>query len=310
MRLTLKITAIFSIAGMSYQTQAQQIQATPEQIKVYSSEWTGPRDPDGRPKVSDDLIRRLANISIEEAWGYLKNKGYNNQFEAGWKIINPKKALAGRVVTAQYMPARPDVDNKIKEKGKAENRKGSSNSWPIDVLKTGDVYVADGFGKIIDGTLIGDNLGNSIYAKSKTGVVFDGGIRDLEGLEAIDGFVGFVRGFDPSYIKDMMMTCINCPIRIGRATALPGDLILGKEEGVIFIPSHLAENLIITSEFVGLRDQFGHQRLREGKYTPGEIDQAWTEVIKADFMQWIKDNPGKVPMSKEQLDQIMKERNW
>jgi 4-hydroxy-4-methyl-2-oxoglutarate aldolase len=310
MKRSLKIASLFYLLLLCFQTTAQQIQSTPDQIKVFSSEWTGPRDADGRPVIAEDLLRRLANISIEEAWGYLKNKGYNNQFEAGWKIINPKKPLVGRVVTAQYMPLRPDVDNKIKEKGKVENRKGSSNSWPIDVLKNGDVYVADGFGKIIDGTLIGDNLGNSIYAKSKTGVVFDGGIRDLEGLEAIEGFVGFVRGFDPSYIKDMMLTCINCPIRIGRATALPGDLILGKEEGVIFIPAHLAENLIINSEFVALRDQFGHQRLREGKYTPGEIDQAWTEAIKADFMQWLKDNPGKVPMSKQQLDQIMKERNW
>jgi 4-hydroxy-4-methyl-2-oxoglutarate aldolase len=289
---------------------AQQIQTSADQIKVFSSEWTGERYPDGRPKVSDDLVKRLANISLEEAWGYLRNKGYNNQFEAGWQIIHPEKALAGRVVTAQYMPSRPDVDLKIKEKGKAEGRIGSPNSWPIDVLKNGDVYVADGYGKIIDGTLIGDNLGNSIYAKSKTGVVFDAGVRDLEGLEDIDGFVGFVRGFDPSFIKDMMLTCINCPIRIGRATVLPGDLILGKKEGVVFIPAHLAKACIENAEFVGLKDEFGHMRLREGKYTPGQIDQAWSEEIKADFMKWVKATPGKLPMTSEQFDAMMKERNW
>jgi 4-hydroxy-4-methyl-2-oxoglutarate aldolase len=289
---------------------AQQIQWNTEQIKTFSSEWTGERSPDGRPKVGDDLIKRLANISIEEAWAYLLNKGYKNQFEAGWQIIHPEKALAGRVVTAQYMPSRPDIDEKVRAKGKAEGRIGSPNSWPIDLLKNGDVYVADGYGKIIDGTLIGDNLGNSIYAKSKTGVVFDAGVRDLEGLEEIDGFVGFVRGYDPSYIKEMMLTCINCPIRIGRATVMPGDLVLGKKEGVVFIPAHLAEKLIVNAEFVGLRDQFGHLRLREGKYTPGEIDQTWTEAIKADFMNWLKANPDKVPMSKQQLDDLMKERNF
>jgi 4-hydroxy-4-methyl-2-oxoglutarate aldolase len=177
-------------------------------------------------------------------------------------------------------------------------------------LKTGDVYVADGFGKIIDGTLIGDNLGNSIFAKSKTGVVFDAGVRDLEGLEAIDGFVGFVRGFDPSYIKDMMLECINCPIRIGRATVMPGDLVLGKKEGVVFIPAHLAKACIENAEFVGLKDEFGHLRLREGKYTPGQIDQAWTADIKADFMNWVKSNPSKMPMTSQQFDEMMKERNW
>jgi len=217
---------------------------------------------------------------------------------------------SNQVVTAQYMPARPDMDSPIKAKGKAEGRLGSPNSWPIDVLQNGDVYVADGFSKIVDGTLIGDNLGNSIYSKSKTGVVFDAGVRDLEGLEEIDGFVGFVRGVDPSYIKDVMMTCINCPVRIGRVTALPGDLVLGKKEGVIFIPAHLAQKVVITSEFVALKDDFSHTRLREGKYTPGQIDMAWTEELKKDFMQWVKDNPAKVPMSKKELDDFLKDRTW
>lgn len=289
---------------------AQQIQSTKEQLLVYTGLWKGERFPDGRPKVSDDLVKRLANISLEEAWGVLRNEGYNNQFEEGWQIIHPEKPLAGRVVTAQYMPARPDLDNPIKAKGKAEGRSGAPNSWPIDVLQNGDVYVADGFSKIIDGTLIGDNLGNSIYTKSKTGVVFDAGVRDLEGLEEIEGFVGFVRGYDPSYIKEVMLTGINYPIRIGRATVIPGDLVLGKKEGVIFIPAHLAQKVIINAEFIAMKDDFSHQRLREGKYTPGEIDQGWTESIKQDFLQWIKDNPAKVPMPRAELDAFLKDRTW
>ena len=290
--------------------KAQQIQSGKDQILNYTSLWKGERFPDGRPKVSDDLVKRLANISLEEAWGVMRNEGYNNQFEEGWQIIHPEKVLAGRVVTAQYMPTRPDMDNPIKAKGKAEGRSGAPNSWPIDILQKGDVYVADGFSKIIDGTLIGDNLGNSIYTKSQTGVVFDAGVRDLEGLEEIEGFVGFVRGYDPSYIKEVMLTGINYPIRIGRATVLPGDLVLGKKEGVIFIPAHLAQKVIITSEFIAMKDDFSHQRLREGKYTPGEIDQSWTENIKQDFMQWIKDNPAKVPMTKAELDAFLKDRSW
>lgn len=289
---------------------AQQVSFSKEQILAYTSQWKGERFADGRPRVSDSLVKRLANISIEEAWQVMRNEGYNNQFEAGWQIIHPEKVLAGRVVTAQYMPTRPDVDKPIRDKGKADGRIGSPNSWPIDVLQNGDVYVADGFSKIIDGTLIGDNLGNSIYTKSKTGVVFDAGVRDLEGLEEIDGFVGFVRGVDPSYIKDVMLTGINCPIRIGRATVLPGDLVLGKKEGVIFIPAHLAQKVIITAEFVALKDEFSHMRLREGKYTPGQIDQSWTEDIKKDFLKWIKDNPSKVPMSQKELDDFLKDRTW
>lgn len=290
----------------------QNIGSSPEYIKALTSEWKGERLPDGRPKVSDAILERLKNISIEEAWGVLKNKGYQNQFESGWEIINPDEPMTGRVVTAQYIPMRPDLEKYLREKGISEGRakQGGTNSWPIDILSEGDVYVADAYGKIIDGTLIGDNLGNSIHSKTKRGVIFNGSVRDVEGLSEIKGFNGWVKGNDPSYIMQMSLMSINAPVRIGRAVVLPGDVVLAKKYGVIFIPAHLVEDLVITSEMTALRDEFGHQRLREGKYKPGEIDSAWSEAIKKDFTDWLSKYPGKLPMSKEELDKYFKERNW
>jgi 4-hydroxy-4-methyl-2-oxoglutarate aldolase len=293
-------------------TGAQNVGSSPDYIKALTSEWKGERFDDGRPKVPDALLERLRNISIEEAWGVLRNRGYHNQFEGDWTIIHPDEVMTGRVVTAQYMPMRPDLEKYIRKKGKAENRaqQGGTNSWPIDVLRDGDVYVADSYGKIIDGTLIGDNLGNSIYAKSKRGVIFNGSVRDLEGLNDIEGFNGWIKGADPSYLTQMSLTSINAPIRIGRATVLPGDVVLAKKYGVIFIPAHLVEELVITAEVTALRDQFGHQRLREGKYKPGEIDSMWSEEIRNDFMNWLRNYPGELPMTREELDNYFKERNW
>lgn len=281
-----------------------------EQMIAYTSAWSGERFEDGRPKIPDSYLERAKNISIEEAWGAMRGQGYYNQFEGGWTMIHEDKPMTGRALTAQYMPTRPDINDMITKKGKEEGRIGASNSWPIDALQQGDIYVADGFGKIIDGTLIGDNLGNAIYANSGNGVVFDGSLRDLEGLERIEGFNAFVRGWDPSYIKDMMLTGLNTPIRIGRSTVMPGDLVLAKREGVIFIPAHLVEQVITQAEFVALKDEFGHLRLKEGKYTPGEIDTKWTEVIKTDFLNWIEENQDKLPMSKEELDNYLKTRTW
>ena len=137
---------------------AQQVTLTPDQIKGLTPEWKGERFPDGRPKVSDKMLERLKKVHLEEAWGVLRNKGYQNQFEGDWMIQFPDSVMTGRVVTAQYMPMRPDVDKIVKEIGKNEKRIGAPNSWPIDVLKDGDVYVADSYGKLADGTLIGDNL--------------------------------------------------------------------------------------------------------------------------------------------------------
>lgn len=307
-----KAVLLFAFALCIVYSYAQRVGSSPEYIKAITSDWKGERFPDGRPKVSDNILARLKNISIEEAWGVLRNKGYKNQFEGNWIVINPDSAMTGRVVTAQYMPLRPDLQKQIKDQGIAEKRspKGGTNSWPIDVLVEGDVYVADSYGKIEDGTLIGDNLGNSIYAKSKRGVIFYGSVRDQEGISEIKGFNGWIKGQDPSYIDQMMLTSINAPIRIGRAIVLPGDVVLAKKYGTIFIPAHLVEELVLTSEFTALRDEFGHQRLREGKYTPGEIDSEWSEAIKKDFLNWINSYPGKLPMSKPELDNYLKERNY
>ena len=291
---------------------APNVGSTPETIQALTAEWKGERFPDGRPKVSDAILERLKAISIEEAWGVLRNKGYVNQYEGDWMILDPETPMVGRVVTAQYMPARPDLANVVKAQGKIENRgqRGGTNSWPIDILTDGDVYVADSYGKIADGTLIGDNLGNSIYAKSHRGVIFYGSVRDQEGLSEIKGFNAWFKGQHPSFIKDMMLTSINAPIRIGGATVLPGDVVLAKKYGTIFIPAALVEELVLTSEVTALRDEFGHLRLREKKYLAGQIDSEWTNEIKEDFINWLNHYPGKLPMTRAELDAYLKERNY
>jgi len=307
-----KIIPLVTFFFGCFMSYAQNVGSSPEYIKALTADWKGERFTDGRPRVSDALLERLKKISIEEAWGVLRNKGYQNQYEGDWTIIRPEEAMTGRVITAQYMPLRPDLEKQVKEQGKIENRaqQGGTNSWPIDLLTTGDVYVADGYGKIADGTLIGDNLGNSIYAKSQRGVIFYGSVRDQEGLTEIKGFNGWIKGADPSYIQQMMLTSINAPIRVGRATVLPGDVVLAKKYGVIFIPASLVEDLVVTSEVTALRDEFGHQRLKEKKYLAGQIDSQWTEEIKKDFLNWINNYPAKLPMSKEELDNYLKVRNY
>ncbi len=304
-----KITSLLFFLLFATCLQAQQVTSTPDQIKALTPSWKGERSADGRPVVEAKFLARLKNVSMEEAWGYLRNKGYQNQYEGDWQVIRPDSVMVGRVVTAQYMPLRPDVDSLMRAKGKSEGRIGAPNSWPIDVLKDGDVYVADSYGKIVDGTLIGDNLGNAIYAKSHRGVIFYGSVRDVEGLEEIEGFNGWIKGSDPSYIQQMMLAGINVPIRIGRASVLPGDVVLAKKTGTVFIPAAMVADLVQSSEFIQLKDDFGHQRLREGKYTPGQIDREWTDDIRKDFLQWL-DAKKNLPMSRKELDDYMKQRTW
>jgi len=296
------------ILGSQLNLRAQTI--SKEELIFLTSEWKGERFSDGRPKISDDIINRAKNISVDDAWTVLRNEGYTCQFDGNWKMVHNDVTIAGRALTAMFMPSRPDMEKKIKERGAKEGRIGNTNAWPIDLLSKGDVYVADGFGKINEGTLMGDNLGNSIYSKSGTGVVFDAAARDLDGLSKIEGFNAFVRDWHPSYLQDVILMGLNTPVRIGKAIVLPGDLVLAKQTGVVFIPAHLAEKVVSTAEFIMLRDRFGHAMLIEGRYTTGQIDSQWTDDIKEAFIKWINKNAPEIPLKRSDIDEFMKKRTW
>lgn len=302
-------TIVFFIFFTSFHAVSQTI--SKEELIFLTSEWKGERFADGRPKIPDNLLERAIKIGIADAWTVLKNEGYTNQFEGNWKRVHNDVPVVGRALTASFMPSRPDVERNIKTRGtNTQGRKGNTNSWPIDALSQGDVYVADGFGKIDAGTLIGATLATSIYNKSGNGVVFNGSARDLEAIKQIEGFNAFVRDFHPSFLEEMVLMGLNTPIRIGQAIVLPGDLVLAKEEGVLFIPAHLADQVVSTSEFVALKDEFGFEMIKTKKYTTGEIDSQWTPKIKQDFLAWLKAHPELGTMTSEELDKVLSKRTW
>lgn len=286
-------------------------QLFPSSELIYlTSQWKGERFEDGRPKISDALIARAKKIGIEEAWQVLYNEGYKNQFEGNWKMVHDNVPVVGRVVTARYSPSRPDIEALIKERGKTEGRTGNTNAWPIQVLQKGDVYVAEAFGKIAQGTLIGDNLGASIFNKTGNGVIFDGAARDLSGLAQISGFNAYVRDFHPSFLEEVVLIGLNSPIRIGAAIVMPGDLVLSEREGVLFIPAHMAEKVIATAEFIAVRDRFSKDVLKQGTFTAGQIDSQWSETIKTAFLTWIEKHPNEPQITKASLEKFLEKRTW
>lgn len=291
-----------------YPSSAQTI--TKEEMIFLTSEWKGERFPDGRPKISDDLIARAKNIGIEEAWQILNNEGYKCQFEGNWKMIHDDVPVIGRAVTATFIPTRPDLEKNIKERGWKNGYVGATNAWPISILQKGDVYVASCFGKVNGGTMIGDNLGTSIYTKTGNGVIFDAAARDLTGLQKIEGFNAYVRDFHPSFLIDVVLSGLNTPTRIGGAVVLPGDLVLTDREGVLFIPAHMAEKVIATAEFINLRDKYSKTVLKSGKFTAGQIDAEWTNEIREDFLKWLGNNPSLGKMTRAELDEFMSKRTW
>ena len=295
---------------------AQQEFFTREDVIKYTPDWQGERFPDGRPKVPDDILDRMKKVTLEEAWATLRSAGFVHQYEDGWYSIHPDQILVGRALTAVWMPGRPDVEKVIEEQGAKDHRIGGTNAWPVDMLQPRDVYVADHFGLKTDGPSIGDNVGNAIYARSGNGIVYDGAVRDINGLEELPNFTSFVRYYDPSHhfgtlasgrLLNSTMVSINGPTRIGHALVMPGDVILGRNGGVLFIPPQLAEKVVKESERTRLEDTFGHLRLKEKKYTAGQIDAKWSPEIEQDYRAWLKENEDNLPVSKALIEEILKE---
>ncbi len=263
-----------------------------EDIIQLSPEWKGERFSNGRPKVSDDILRRFQRVTTEEAWGVMWEHGYKYQFQGDWRVVHPGKILVGRAVTCVMVPKRPDLDTYLLEYGHTqEGRKGFFNSWVIESLGEDDVLVVDLFDKIWGGTFVGGNLSTAISRRTKRGgAVIWGGIRDLQQVMGITNIQTFYRGCDPTPIWDVTMTGFNSPCQIGNAVCMPGDVVLGTPSGVMFIPPQLAEECCIKAEKVNMRDRFGLGRLSEGKYTTAQIDSMWTDEIWNDFHDWRTNN--------------------
>src|SRR5687768_15667167 len=163
MRTINRLLFFFTLVIFMKPVKAQYVQVTKEQLIALTPEWKGERFPDGRPKVPDNIIERMKLVSVEEAWAVMKNAGYLYQIAEGWQQINPDSVLVGRAVTATFMPGRPDVWKAIDDRGKKQGKRGQ-NTWAVDILVKGDVYVADQFSAHRNGPTIGDNVGNAIYA--------------------------------------------------------------------------------------------------------------------------------------------------
>lgn len=264
-----------------------------EDIIQLTAAWTGERFPDGRPRVPDADLEALRGMTLEEVWQPLELAGYRFQFEEKLQRLHEDRKLVGRAVTAAFMPSRPDLEAVVQEIGARENRRGTCNLWVVDELVEGDVAVIDMYDKIWEGTFVGGNLTTAIASRTKTGgAVVWGGVRDLEQMEKVPGVQVYFRGYDPTPIRDFVMTSYNGPVRIGGAVCLPGDVVFGYRGGVIFIPPHLVHGVIDRARKSHARDIFGFAMLKRGVYTTADIDRdVWPVSVMERLEQFIREDP-------------------
>jgi 4-hydroxy-4-methyl-2-oxoglutarate aldolase len=261
-----------------------------EQMIKYTAKNPFQRFPDGRPKVDDALLERVRGLSLEEAWGILRNKGYNHQY-AGWdfQVLHPGKKLVGRAVTAQYLPVRPDLAEVIAADAKAEGGPRGENQKVIDLLQANDVPVIDLMGAAAGHNFGGSNLHAAIYGVTHTGAVVDGTIRDVEGIAELPTQVYF-RKAHPAAVADVTVVGINIPIKVGEAVVLPGDVVLGDNEGVIFIPPHLVKEIVDAADMVHIHDDWTIEKFLTGKYKASDLygGPGLTPALQQEYDAYVK----------------------
>ena len=262
---------------------------TKEQIMELTKEWKGERLDDGRPKVPDHLLDKLRTMTLEEIWLPLYVKGYHFQYEGGMKELHTEKKLVGRAVTCTFMPTRPDLADVVRKKGEEKGWEGYFNQWVVDNLGNGDVVVADMLDQVYNGTFVGGHLTTAINVKTGNGgAVIYGGVRDIEQMKKIDTQV-FYRGIDPTPIRECVLTDLNGPCRIGGAVCLPGDIVMGTESVVLFVPSHLVEEVINSAEKTHAKDIFGFDMLEQGIYTTAAIDNSvWNLEMMERLIEFVE----------------------
>lgn len=263
--------------------QAQLFKLTREQMLALTVDNPFERFPDGRPKVPDLLIERARGLSMEEVFAVLPGKNFRNQYEDGFHVLHPAKKLVGRAFTVQFMPSRPDLDAVVNAKERIYNQVA------IDMIQPGDVLVVDLFGKTNDGTIVGDNL---FYYLAKTakagGLVVDGAVRDLDGISEID-MPAYFRKTHPSFLTNVTITGINIPVRIGNATVMPGDLVVGDSEGIYFVPPHLVQPVLDRADEIHVHDEWTRKKFDEGKYKSIDIYGTPKDpVLKKEYDEYLK----------------------
>ncbi|PYT73274.1 MAG: dimethylmenaquinone methyltransferase [Acidobacteria bacterium] len=280
--------------------RAQLMSFSKQDLVDYTALEPFDRFPDGRPKVPNDLLERARELSSEEVWAVLQQRGFNNQYADGFQILHPGKPMVGRAFTVQFMPLRPDVDEIARNKAKDRGVPRLTNQTAIDMLQPGDVLVVDIFGKKVNGTIVGDNLFYYVMkATNGGGLVVDGSIRDLNGIAEID-MPAYFRSVDPTPIGNVMLTGINIPVRIGGVTVMPGDLVVGDREGVYFVPPQLVREVLDRADEIRIHDEWTKKKFDEGKYKSSEIYSTPSDAkLLQEYQEYLK----------KRLEEIRKQRS-
>jgi regulator of RNase E activity RraA len=217
-----------------------------------------------RPEVSGAQLEQLREIPLEVIFSAVGD--YRLNYARGFANTRPGERLIGRALTMRFLPPRPDLlraANVLAEEGDWDRR---YYARAAEEARPGDVVVAELGGS--DGhNLFGDMGATGIQMRGAAGVVIDGGMRDLTGLQD-DRFEGFpvLHRFSDPHTTSWLGVEYNTPVRIGGVTVLPGDIVVGDDGGVFFFPPQMVDDVLEYWARSEVREKFQLELLQDKRY--------------------------------------------
>lgn len=131
-----------------------------------------------------------------------------------------------------------------------------------DLTQPGDVVAVDGGGRA-DAAILGDIVSGALVRRGVVGVVVDGAVRDVEGIDEV-GLPTFARGTHPATGSNEGPGAINVPVQVGGVVVHPGDVIRGDASGVVVVPREHLDTVIAMTRTVEQREAAWRQAVADG----------------------------------------------
>lgn len=219
---------------------------------------------------------RLLAVGTAGLSAALRKRGFHDVFVEGVAALSPGSRIAGPARTLRFVPYRPDL---FAERGGGLNPQKRA----FDTVGRGEVLVIEARGVTETGTL-GDILALRALHRGAAGVVTDGGVRDRRAV-ADCGLAVFARGAHPSVLGRRHVPWeTDAVIACGGAAVVPGDLVVGDEDGVIVVPAALVDEVLDEAERQESHDQWIAARVVEGASIDGlfPMNAQWRARYESD----------------------------
>ncbi|TFB73301.1 fumarylacetoacetate hydrolase family protein [Cryobacterium glaciale] len=228
--------------------------------------------------LTEDLKAKINSVGTATLSSQLRKRGLNNVSIDGLQSTRPTKRLVGLARTLRFIPNREDLF--ISHGGGYNAQKRA-----FDSLRPDDVLVIEARGETGTGT-VGDILALRAQVNGATGLVTDGGVRDVAAVAALEMPTYFANAHPAVLGRKHVPWDTDLTIACGGAAVQPGDVIVGDADGVLVIPPHLIEEIVDDAIEQEREETFIAEMVAAGEGVNGlyPLNATW----KARYREWLK----------------------